>query len=212
MKPNAYCINLDKHRENYDCVCEKFSKYLNLDRVSAVDAKEHDISGQKALCRSNALIFNRIHSEPYVIILEDDVIPTEHFDAQWDDIVSFITDSNNVDKWDFISLDFLLHYDSPKLEYYNDFFYKTSCSRNTGFMIYNTRFIVQNLKYFQTMYCIDLTMTRNDKFIKLIPKQLLVAQLPHMSTINKQHTDYTSGYKRTQDYMDTYVLQDIQKN
>ena len=101
MKPNAYCINLDRKRENYDGVCERFSKYLNLQRVSAVDAIEHNIRARcKALCRSNELIFNRDHSEPYVIILEDDVIPTEQFDAQWENIVGFITDTNNVDNWD----------------------------------------------------------------------------------------------------------------
>lgn len=77
MNLKAYCINLDRRPERWARTQELWSPYFDLVRVSAVDTPSngaigckgsHNLTAEKALQHSNV-----------GIILEDDAVPTEHF-------------------------------------------------------------------------------------------------------------------------------------
>jgi len=201
-KEFAYCINLDEVKENFNEVKNNFLDFLQLERVPAIKA-DNVISGAKALCKSNNLIYNKKHKSPYVIILEDDVYPTSYFKEYWDQVQSFINNPSNV--WDVISLEFILTYDEPVLEEYNDIFLKTSSFRNFGFMIYKTDFLERHTKMLSNMKTIDMELGYDKNVIKLIPKMIMVKQKPHMSSIRGKHANYEKRYIETQKYIEIYL-------
>lgn len=201
-KQVAYCINLDETKENFVEVKSKFSDYLNLERVSAVKA-QYGVSGAFALCKSNNLIYNKKHENPYVIILEDDVYPTPKFKEYWDQVLSFIQKPSK--EWDIISLEFILTYDEPILEEFNDLFLKTSSFRNTGFMIYNTDFLKRHSKMLSNMKKIDMELGYDQNVIKLVPKIIMVKQKAHESSISGKNVNYEKRYNETQKYIEVYL-------
>jgi len=201
----AYCINLDTKYLNYDAVTEKFSDYLEIERVSAINGKERGISGREALYLTSVALFQKIIKEtttPYAIVMEDDVYKTKHFGAFWKGIVAFIEDPASV--WDYISLDFFINFDNPTVEDYNSLFHKVSSHRSTGFIIYNTQFLKKHISYLSKLpsgsVVLDMTMTHNKDFIKLIPKRLLVKQeVDKVSlTANTVTEFYEDYYKQTE--------------
>jgi GR25 family glycosyltransferase involved in LPS biosynthesis len=161
---------------------------------------------------TSVALFQKIIKEtttPYAIVMEDDVYKTTHFDTFWEDIVAFIQDPTSV--WDYISLDFFINFDNPTIEDYNSLFYKVSSHRSTGFIIYNTQFIKKHISYLSNLPhgvpILDMTMTRNKDFIKLIPKRLLVKQeVDKVSLTANTVTDhYEDFYKQTETLLDTTI-------
>jgi hypothetical protein len=128
----------------------------------------------------------------------------------WPKILEFI--NNNID-WDFISLDFFLSLDKPKMEIYNDFLYKVEKTRMTGFMIYNTNFIKKNIEYLRRCNVFDMTMKHNTNFIQLIPKELIVKQIvdkvsdTRSTNCNTKH--YETIYKETEKYLKNYSFNNV---
>ena len=125
MIPKAYCINLDRFPSNYSNIVSELSDYLDIERVSAIDAKVMNITGQLAIYNTTIGLFNKIIEESvsetlYAIILEDDIYRLDNFDQYWNKIVEFIENKNN--NWDFISLDNILNFDNTTITNYNDFF------------------------------------------------------------------------------------------
>ena len=202
----AYCINLDRKIEKFLDIQKNFNDILNIERYTAIDGTLNNMSGAKALCKTNIEIFNKIINSdeinlPYCIIIEDDIVKSEYFDLYWNDIVDFINNRDNV--WDFIGIEYSLIYGKPKLEYYNNLFLKTENFRNTGFMIYNTSFLKKNINYISRLNNLDMTITHNDKFIKLIPKKQIIYQLPNqLSDISKKPRNYNGLYKLNSKYIE----------
>jgi GR25 family glycosyltransferase involved in LPS biosynthesis len=200
---DAFCINLDRQPENFKEIQKAFDGTLLFNRVSAIDGKKIGITGQKALYQTNVKLFTELakSDKPYHIICEDDVYKYDKFDEYWPKIVNFINNPSN--KWDFISLDFFLDYDKPRIETYNDFLYKITASRGTGFMIYNAKFVKNNLNYLSNTRCLDMTMKHNPNFIKLIPKELIVKQIVNKySETSCKNTGYhEETYIRTIEYL-----------
>ena len=201
-KQLAYCINLDESKGNFEEVKSNFADFLQIERVSPVKA-ENGISGAHALCKSNNLIYNKKHEKPYVIIIEDDVYPTTHFKDYWGQVQSFI--QNPANKWDIISLEFILTYDEPILEEYNDLFLKTSSFRNTGFMIYKTEFLKRHSNMLSNMKIIDMELGYDKSVIKLVPRIIMVNQKPHISSISGKMVNYDKRYVETQKYIELYL-------
>ena len=204
--PIAYCINLDREKKKYKNILKNFSDVLQIKRISAIDGRLNNIGGEQALYMTNVNFFiDMINSDeikkPYFIVIEDDIYKFDKFDYYWPKIVKFINNVNN--KWDFISLDFFLNLDKPKLEIYNDIFYKVNKSRMAGFMIYNTKFIKKNIKYLKKCGCLDMTMKHNPKFIQLIPKDLIIKQIVNkMSGTGNVITNiYENYYVKTLEYL-----------
>lgn len=204
----AYCINLDRKPEQFKQVSKEFEGILDIERVSAIDGLANGISGATALFNTQIQLFEKLiqTSDKYAIVIEDDVYRLPKFSEYWPQIVDFISKSSN---WDFISLDFLLCLDSPTLERYNSFFYKTSCCRMTGFIIYNTNFLKKNLNSLREKSPLDMSMTFNKDYIKLIPKDLIVRQYTNKKsdTNVKDNTMvlYELFYKRTIEYLKTHT-------
>lgn len=208
-KINAYCINLDRYPEKYEKTLDNFGDILEIRRFPAIDGRINNIQGTVALINTNLMIFNQIlNSEeinnPFLIIIEDDIYKHTHFDYYWFKILEFINNKNN--NWDFISLDFLLNFEKPKLEIFNDFLYKIDKSRMTGFMIYNTIFIKKNINYLLNCGTLDMSMKHNSDFIQLIPKELIVKQ--ECNKISETSYIYTNYYEDC--YNDT--IQYLQDN
>jgi len=201
-KIKAYCINLDTHMNNFDAIEKEFSDILKIERVSAVNGKQCGIPGAVALYKTTVDLFKRILTEvktPFVIIIEDDIRRTKFFDVLWNQVQEFIQDSTKI--WDFVSLDFFLNFDNPVIEDYNKLFYKTSSSRAAGFMIYNMKFLRDNIEYLSTVNKpLDMTMTYNKNFLKLIPKHLMIRQIVDKtsSTCDLQTAFYNQYYVATE--------------
>ena len=174
-KPTALCINLDYKVDQYECIKNEFGHVLNIERVSAIDAKKHNITGVQALFNTTIQLFeNSISStSPYLIIIEDDIYKCNNFDIIWPKILTFI---NTEHTWDFISLD-NISIDNGVMKSYNEFFYKATKIRAAGFMIYNTKFIKTHMHYLRTAIPLDFTMKHNDSFIQLIPRDVIVKQI-----------------------------------
>jgi hypothetical protein len=198
----AYCINLDRKIEKFLDIKKNFDDILNIERYTAIDGTLNNMSGAKALCKTNIDIINSDEINlPYCIIIEDDIVKNEYFDLYWNDIVDFINNRDNV--WDFIGIEYSLIYGKPKLEYYNNLFLKTENFRNTGFMIYNTSFLKKNINYISSLNNLDMTITHNDKFIKLIPIKQIIYQLPNqLSDISKKPRNYNGLYKLNSKYIE----------
>lgn len=204
----AYCINLDRKPENFEKVTKEFRGLLAIKRVSAVDGSALGISPSIALHRTVTNLFAEVikTDEPYAIVLEDDIYRCEDFDKYWPKIFNFIHDSKNV--WDFISLDFFLAFDKPILTSYNDFLFSTTNFRSCGFMIYNINFLKKYCSELQSYGPLDMTMTYDSRFVKLIPKSLIVRQyINKKSEINlKNDTEelYKNYYEITETRLSSY--------
>jgi GR25 family glycosyltransferase involved in LPS biosynthesis len=202
----AYCINLDSKPENFVRIMRDFGSQLDIERFSAIDGKKHNMKGDQALYNTNKLIFEKIAASadmPCVAIIEDDIVKTPAFDTYYEKIMSFVMTTK--EPWDFISLEFILDYDNPTVEVYNELFYKVGTSRNAGFMLYNPQFIKKNLEQLTHWRVLDMTMTHDARFIKLIPKELLLTQLPTAkSTTSEKACNYERNYKRTLEYIHNY--------
>jgi len=195
----AFCINLDREPQRFEMIKKEFSGILFFTRVSAIDGKKEGITGWDALHQTNVKLFNELvlTDRPYYIICEDDIYKYVNFKHYWPKIVQFINNPSNV--WDFISLDFILNVDKPSIEIYTDFLYKVGPSRATGFMIYNAKFVKNNLSYLTSAGCLDMTMKHNPDFIKLIPHELIVKQVVNKlsETCNKNTHFLEYNYDRT---------------
>ena len=219
-KPVANCINLDRQPEKYEEVKKEMGDVFDIKRISAIDGKLQNISGIKAIYDTNIELFkNSLNSdEPYLIIIEDDIYKSDNFHYYWSKILDFINKEENKDSWDFISLDFfLLNLDSPKIEVYNDFLYKVSKSRSAGCTIYNKNFIKKNINYLKSfdkcsellMHCLDMTMKHDERFIKLIPKDLILKQIVNKfsETAGFVTSNYEDLYKETIEYIKNYSFE-----
>jgi hypothetical protein len=201
----AFCINLDRQPEKFEQIVKEFDGILSFTRVSAIDGIKTGIGGRNALYQTNVKLFTEMarSNKPFFIVCEDDVYKCKFFDYYWPKIVEFIENPESV--WDFISLDFFLNFDKPKIELYNDCLYTVGPSRCTGFMIYNTSFVVKNLSYLSSIHCLDITMKHNPDFISLIPKELIVRQIvdKHSSTMERNTAYYEGCYSQTINYLKT---------
>jgi hypothetical protein len=79
----------------------------------------------------------------------------------------------------------------------------------TGFIIYNTNFLKKNLNSLRKKSPLDMSMTFNNDYIKLIPKDLIVRQYTNKKseTNVKDNTMvlYELFYKRTNEYLKTHA-------
>jgi GR25 family glycosyltransferase involved in LPS biosynthesis len=217
-KINCYVINLDCQISEYSKFINVWDKYLNITRVSAIDSHNNDMNG-KECCKKSHLdlmkisILNDKNDDPFIIIMEDDVYPTECFDKYWYKIINFINNLKN--NYDFIHLDIILNLDikNNSLEEHNNFLYEYKKGRNAGFMIYNKKFLTKfiNSDAFDNHYMnlkqpLDYKqgLTFNINYKKLTCKELIVRQrTDKISTITNdrcyiQH--YDEWYDKTNDY------------
>jgi hypothetical protein len=214
FKLKAYCINLDRRPENYVKIQSEFGDVLALERYPGIDGSANGMGGQRALYETNKCLFNKIYNSddihlPCVAIIEDDVVKTEWFESYFNKLIPFLQSDA---EWDFIALEFFLHYDRSTIEPYTDILYKVSKHRNAGFMIYNTKFIRKMVQQFKewdaagNWHLLDMSMTHDPRFIKLVPSQFMVKQTPHISDVVNDFNDWTPSYDRTAQYMKDYML------
>jgi GR25 family glycosyltransferase involved in LPS biosynthesis len=203
----AYCINLDRKPESFQQVTKEFEGILDIERVSAIDGKAQGIDGALALFRTQIKLFEKLMqtNDKYAIVIEDDVYKLPKFNNYWPKILHFISTASG---WDFVSLDFFLSIDKPELTAYNHFLYKTSGFRATGFMIYNINFLKTNLHRIRCSSPLDLTMTFNKDYIKLIPKEVIIrqhiAKQSETNSIGNTSYYYEIFYRETETYLRTY--------
>jgi GR25 family glycosyltransferase involved in LPS biosynthesis len=212
FKLKAYCINLDRRPENYVKIQSEFADILALERYPGIDGSANGMGGQRALYETNKCLFNKIYNSddihlPCVAIIEDDVAKTEYFEEYFNRLLPFLQSDA---KWDFIALEYFLHFDRSTIEPYTDSLYKVSKHRNAGFMIYNTKFIRKMVEQFKewdgNWHILDMTMTHDPRFIKLVPSQFLVRQIPHISDVVNAFNDWTVSYDITHKYMKEYLM------
>jgi hypothetical protein len=186
-------------------VTKEFEGILDIERVSAIDGKAQGVCGGTGLFQTQIKLFEKLveTNDKYAIVIEDDVYKLPKFNNYWPQIVNFISTTSG---WDFVALDFFLSLDKPELTVYNQFLYKTSGFRASGFMIYNINFLKSNLDRIRSTGPLDITMTFNKDYIKLIPKEVIVRQYVNkQSETNINNTSYYQEYyTETEKYLKTY--------
>lgn len=213
-KPRTICINLDRCPERWIKIQEDWSDILKLERYSAIDGSSIGKSGRYAIRETTKLVFSSLlnYSGKYIIIIEDDIYKTKNFSLDiWNSILEFVETNNN---WSFITLDPFLCFDNCKLEVFNDIFYKISNFRAAGFIIYNIDFIKNNIQYLLNINKpFDISMTYNNKFVKLTPKKLLVRQYTNKvsTTANRIMDIYDTYWNKTIRILNNIELNNIIK-
>jgi len=196
MVIDAFCINLDRCPENLNNMIKEWENILNIKKIMGIDGNQEGIAGELALYLTNKKLFNDIANDiieikkPYFIVIEDDIFKTNNFNLElWNKIIKFAEDNNN--KWDIITLDLFLRHQHnnffPNIEKHNDIFLKVNKFIGAGFMIYNTKFIKNNIEYINTLKMpYDVNINCNEKFIKLTPSKLLTKQdlMKDSTTVN----------------------------
>lgn len=211
FKPTVYCINLDREIKKYIKIEKNFGDIFEIIRVSAIDGKINNISGETALLQTNINLFRSIinseKTDNYLIVIEDDIYKYDIFDLYWPKIFRFINNTS-FGGWDFISLDNLLNFEKPKIEIYNSLLYKIEKSRATGFMVYNIDFLKKNIEYLASCNILDLTMKQNTNFTQLIPNKVLVRQIVDKisGTSNCYTSDYNKYYEETDEFLNNYFI------
>jgi len=202
--PKAYCINLDTQKKNIENIYNDWSKYLNIERVSA------ELGGRIGCRLSHIKLFERLKEldDPYFIVMEDDVYPTKNFNENiWNNILEFITNNNT---WDMITFDPLLHFDCKSIENFSDMFFKIDKFRSAGMIIYNGNFFKKNFNNIKKINTsLDVTMTHNKNFIKLTYKKLLVRQYTNKGSLTSNSsstTCYDNFWNKTENLLDQTSL------
>ena len=132
---DAYVINLDKRPDRWQQFQEDWKDTpINLIRFKAV---EHKFGGVGCTRSHLALIQHaKDNNMPYVLVLEDDAIPTEQFTKLWKRCLTYI--ENHFDEWDVFN-------GGPTIVYKNyikkltSSFWKSDNVKGTQFVIYNKK-------------------------------------------------------------------------
>lgn len=212
MLPLAYCINLDSSESNMRRIVKDWSHLLNVERFSAVAASTATAVDARAACaKSHKELFKKLalRSEPFGIIMEDDVYPTKNFDRRlWDRIIWF---ANTQKGWDMIALDPILHFECKVVQKFNELFCSVNKFRSTGMILYSTEFVKRNLAFLTDFSgAIDMSVTHQESFLKLTPCKLIVRQYTDKpSSISKAAT--TTGYDKYWDKTEK-ILADCTKD
>jgi GR25 family glycosyltransferase involved in LPS biosynthesis len=203
--PTAYCINLDRCTNNWVQMKTSWEGIFNLHRVSAVKSGLFKCNGRTACRMSHISCLKTVslRAEPYQIVLEDDVYPTEAFKRLWPAILSFL-ESGRTD-WDFIVLDPVVEIEKPTLTVFTPELFTISASRMMGGVIYRTAFLKENIHTISRGNSpLDLTMTRNTQFRKLTPQHLVMRQRadkPSLTSGNRTTAYYDTFYDNTAAYL-----------
>jgi len=95
---DAYVINLDKRSDRWEQLQKDWADYpeINLIRVSAVEYNP----GKVGCARSHLKLVKHAkdHKMPYILVMEDDAIPTQHFKKLWKRCLTYL--NNHQDEWD----------------------------------------------------------------------------------------------------------------
>lgn len=203
--PVAHVINLDRCPDNWAQMQTTWSSIFNLQRVSAIDGRAYGYSGREACRMSHIVLLKKLSSrtEPFQIVLEDDVYPTGSFSTQWPAILKFLN-SGRCD-WDFIVLDPIVQYENPQLDVFTPELFTITGSRATGGIIYRTEFLKEHITTIaKARGAIDMSLTQNRAFRKLTPQQLLVRQhagKPSLTSGTQDTTYYNDFYDNTEAYL-----------
>jgi hypothetical protein len=211
MKLPAIVINLDRRPENWTYMQKEWGTLFDLQRMSAVDAREHNIPPLMACTKSHIEAFKQLvlSPDPYVIIMEDDIYRTAAWDTFWPKITAFL-EKNNAE-WDFISLDPNMACDEIVFSSYNDFLVRVNRFRNTGFIIWKTSFLKQHLDEFTLLRAsMDMVVTHDPRFTKLTPATLLVRQ--RTDRVSDITGNIRSYYDNMYDKTATMILDYVKSN
>jgi len=168
---------MDKRSDNWTYMQKEWGHIFDLQRMSAVDAQEHNIPPYAACRRSHIAAFRQAILSPhaYSIIMEDDIYKTAEWGAYWPKIREFL--DNDGAEWDFISFDPNLACDEIVFSKYNSHLVKLDRFRNAGFIIYKNSFLRQYVDEFEkATQVLDMSVTHDPRFTKLTPATLLVRQ------------------------------------
>jgi len=132
---DAYVINLDKRPDRWQQIQEDWANTsINLIRFKAVEHK----FGAVGCARSHlALVqYAKDNKMPFILVLEDDAIPTDYFSKLWKRTTTYI--GNHFDEWDIFN-------GGPSnickkyIQKLTSTFWKTDNAKGTHFIIYNQR-------------------------------------------------------------------------
>lgn len=199
----AIVINLDRRSDRWLHMKDEWGATFAIDRFSATDGKTENLSFENACRDSHIRVLLRLKKDaqislaPFYIVMEDDVVKTQEFQSTWPSILSFV---NNHDMyWDFIALDPILSHDrhnASRIE--GTMMIKIEKFRSMGFLIYSRAFLL-NFEPPKVEKPLDMTLTRDLRYVKLTPNVLCVRQLTSINSnrVGKFTTIYDLHYNNT---------------
>lgn len=199
----TYVLNLDKRKDRWDAIQEKFkNSNLELERVSAIENETGYIGC--GLSHIEAIKKAKEKNQPYAIILEDDCIPTEHFNN-----FTLVLDwlAKHLELWDVFVGGNSYHYfhdDKQSIEplcKINDTckLYKSKI-QSAHFVIYNTSVYDRIINEWEQSQAIDLLANKlNLKSICVAP--FIAIQSKSFSDIENYEVDRSDNFKKSEDVL-----------
>ena len=206
---NAYVINLDKRKDRWKQIKTDWKDYdIKLIRVSAIE----DTVGMVGCAKSHLKIIKYAKKKklPYVLVLEDDAIPTSNFKQLWNKSLEF----NETHKGEF---DLFNGGPSKAFKKYTKkitkTFYKTDNLWGTHFIIYNERCYDKILSW-ETLSeneedrpPIDIFLSYPYLSLKMCGVCPFISnQRPGMSDIGNKYVDVMDQQKRSEKVVMSILL------
>jgi glycosyl transferase, family 25 len=200
---DAYVINLDRRPDRWEQLQKDWVDYpeLNLIRVSGV---EYD-PGRVGCARSHLKLvkYAKDHKMPYILVLEDDARPTQHFKKLWKRCLTYL--DNHQDEWDiFNGGTSMVSLSKGTAEKLTKIMFKSDWAYGLQFVIYNEKCYDKILTWedipgkLEDRPPIDVFYT--NIFINLITYAVfpfIAVQRQGNSDILNVYTDYSGSYKHT---------------
>jgi len=208
---DAYVINLDRRTDRWEQIQKDWADYsdINLIRVSAVEYNP----GKVGCARSHLKLVQHAkdHKMPYILVMEDDAIPTQHFKKLWKRCLRYL--DNHQEDWDIFNggstLVSLKKGNPKKLT-------KTLVSTDFSF---GTHFVIYNEKCYDKVLSWETLKTplRNrppidvffsNEFLGLLTFSVapfIAIQRSGLSDLTKKVMDYDSFFKFTEEKLQLFL-------
>jgi GR25 family glycosyltransferase involved in LPS biosynthesis len=104
MSQTAYVINLDIRPDRWRKMCELWSPYLSLERVSGImlpeDGRPHNHVAADGLGQTHMKLYREAiaRGDKTILIMEDDAVPQPGWHKRWLEHKEWL--DNNLDQWD----------------------------------------------------------------------------------------------------------------
>jgi len=206
---NAYVINLDKRKDRWKQMKIDWKDYdIKLIRVSAIE----DIVGKVGCAKSHLKIIKYAKKKklPYVLVLEDDAIPTTNFKELWNNCLEFNETHNG--KFDLFNGGPTVAFKKYTKKLTN-IFYKTDSLWGAHFILYNEKCYDKVLSWENLLEQeedrppIDVFISYPYLTLKMFGVCPFIAvQRPDMSNIENKFMDYTEKSKRSEKLIKNILL------
>lgn len=211
MSLTAYVINIDTRNDRWKDIQQRFQSIKSID-LQQFQVKKHPLKGATG-CRESHQKLVRMAKEnkmDYILVMEDDCLPIKNFDDKFPQVLEWLT--NNMDKWTLFNGGPGLHEikAKPTISIIDKVI--PLIEINGGYM---TQFIIYNKSiYDKILECPEtdpIDVFINDQIKQLTTVPILSSQIEGHSDISNRQLNYSSMFKRTDEYFEAEVKRIMNK-